>query len=96
MPAQWTQVHHLDEWQHGGFTDVDNMCLVCPFDHPLITDGGFIVRVGAGGRVEWIAPRHLDPERTARINTNHHPPDLSDPDPPQSLGHIPLGSGAAA
>lgn len=96
MPAQWTQVHHLDEWQHGGFTDVDNMCLVCPFDHPLITDGGFIVRMGAGGRVEWIAPRHLDTEQTARINTIHHPPDLSDPDPPQSLGHIPLGSGAAA
>ncbi|MDQ2722708.1 MAG: HNH endonuclease [Actinomycetota bacterium] len=82
MPAQWTQVHHLDEYQYGGLTDVDKMCLVCPFDHPLITDHGFTVRMGPDGRVEWIAPKHLDPSQTPRINTIHHPPDLSDPDPP--------------
>ncbi len=82
MPPQWTQVHHLDEYQYGGLTDVETMCLVCPFDHPLITDHGFTVRMGAGGRVEWIAPQHLDPDQTPRTNTIHHPPDLSDPDPP--------------
>lgn len=84
MPAQWTQVHHLDEWQHGGLTNVNTMCLVCPFDHALITSDGFTVRMGAAGRVEWIAPPDIDPERTPRINTIHHPPDLSDPDPPQA------------
>jgi len=82
MPAQWTQVHHLDEYHYGGLTDVDKMCLVCPFDHPLITDHGFTVRMGAGGRVEWIAPQHLDPDQTPRTNIIHHPADLSDPDPP--------------
>jgi len=44
MPAQWTQVHHLDEYHYGGLTDVETMCLVCPFDHPLITDHGFTVQ----------------------------------------------------
>jgi len=82
MPAQWCQVHHLDEYQYGGLTNVEKMCLVCPFDHPLITDHGYTVRVGAGGRVEWTAPKHLAPAQTRRVNTIHHPPDLTDPDPP--------------
>jgi len=82
MPPQWTQVHHLDEYHYGGLTDVDKMCLVCPFDHPLITDHRFTVRMGAGGRIEWTAPQHLDPDQTPRTNTIHHPPDLSAPHPP--------------
>ncbi|WP_127783548.1 HNH endonuclease signature motif containing protein [Rhodococcus sp. X156] len=82
MPAQWTQVHHLHEWQHGGPTDLHNLALVCPFDHRLITHEGFTVRMGTGGRVEWIAPRHLDPDQRPRTNPIHHPPDLSDSDPP--------------
>ena len=83
MPPQWCQVHHLDEYQYGGPTDVNNMCLVCPFDHPLITDHGFTVRIGPNSRVQWTAPTHLDPHQTPRINTIHHPPDLTDPDPPE-------------
>jgi len=82
IPPQWTQVHHLDEYQYGGRTDIHRMCLVCTFDHRLITEHGFTVRMGANGRVQWIAPKHLDPTQTPRINTFHHPPDLSDPDPP--------------
>ena len=78
MPPQWTQLHHLDEYQYGGLTDVEEMCLVCPFDHPLIADHGFTVGMGAHGRVGWIAPKHLDPSQTPRINTFYHPPDLSD------------------
>jgi len=38
--------------------------------------------MGTNGRVEWIPPHHLDPNQTPRINTIHHPPDLSDADPP--------------
>jgi len=82
IPAQWTQVQHLDEYQYGGRTDIHRMCLVCTFDHRLITEHGFTVRMGTNGRVQWIAPKHLDATQTARINTFHHPPDLSDPDPP--------------
>ena len=82
IPAQWTPVHHLTEYQHGGLTNTDQMCLACPFDHALITEHGYTVRMGTGGRVEWIAPQHLDPGQTPRINTLHHPPDLTDPDPP--------------
>ena len=32
--AYWrTHVHHLDEWDHGGSTDMDNLVLACHFDH---------------------------------------------------------------
>ncbi len=79
MPAQWTQVHHLTEWQHGGPTDLHNLALVCPFDHRLITHEGFTVRMGTHGRIEWIAPRHVDPQRVPRTNPIHHPPDLTHP-----------------
>lgn len=61
---------------------MNTMCLVCPFDHRLITEEGFSVRMGATGRVEWTDPHHLDPGQTPRINTLHHPPDLTDADPP--------------
>jgi len=40
IPAQWTQVQHLDEYQYGGRTDIHRMCLVCTFDHRLITEHG--------------------------------------------------------
>ena len=73
-------MHHPDEYQHGGLTNVDTVGLLCPFDHPLITEHGYTVRVGTHGRVEWTASTHLDPERPPRINTLHHPPDLTDPD----------------
>ncbi|MEO9220753.1 MAG: hypothetical protein ABI251_03065, partial [Mycobacteriaceae bacterium] len=74
--------HHLDEYQYGGRTDLHRMCLVCPFDHPLITDHSFTARMRPDGRAEWTAPKHLDPNQTPRTNPLHHPPDLTDPDPP--------------
>ena len=66
-------VHHRTEYQHGGLTNTDQMCLLCLFDHALITEHGYTVRMGTGGRVEWIAPQHLDPGQTPRINTLHPP-----------------------
>lgn len=83
LPPGYTQVHHLDEWAQGGNTDVDRMCLVCDYDHRLITHEGFTVTMGPDGRVQWTAPAHLDPSRTPHVNPLHHPPDLTDPDPPR-------------
>jgi len=56
-------VHHLTEYQHGGLTNTDQMCLLCPFDHTLITEHGYTVRMGTAGRVEWIAPNTSTPDR---------------------------------
>ena len=80
-PAAWTEVHHLTEWRAGGATDITNLALVCPFDHHLITTTGYTVRLGDSGRIEWIPPAQLDPTRTPRINSLHHPPVLTQLEP---------------
>lgn len=47
----WCQAHHVWHWEHGGTTDIDNMCLLCSHCHNLVhtnraditqgSDGGF-------------------------------------------------------
>lgn len=71
VPAAWCEAHHLVAWQDGGVTDLDNLALVCAFDHHLITDAGYTVALGRLGRVIWTAPAWLDPTRTPRINGAH-------------------------
>lgn len=33
--ARWLHIHHIDHWEHGGRTDIDRMCALCPRDHDL-------------------------------------------------------------
>ena len=32
----WCQSHHVWHWEHGGGTDIDNMCLLCSHCHQLV------------------------------------------------------------
>ena len=41
IPAAWAKAHHLRWWEHGGRTDLDNMCLVCERHHHLVHEGGW-------------------------------------------------------
>ena len=58
--ANWCQAHHIVHWEHGGHTDIDNMCLLCSHchHHRVHTNGARIVRASDG--------RHTlqHPERT--------------------------------
>jgi hypothetical protein len=72
-------VHHVTEWKYGGATDITNEDLACDSCHALVHDGpgGWKTRVAPPdaahpGRVEWIAPPHIDPDRRPRINHRHH------------------------
>ncbi len=31
--ANWCQAHHIKHWEHGGRTDLDNLCLLCSHCH---------------------------------------------------------------
>ncbi|MBY6681894.1 DUF222 domain-containing protein [Rhodococcus sp. BP-316] len=89
-PAIESQVHHIEEWQDGGSTDIDLLTYVCDMHHPMIHDGplGWSTSTAPpghlyAGRTLWHPPAIVDPQRRGRINHYHHPADfLWDDDEP--------------
>jgi hypothetical protein len=79
-PAAWSQAHHgAQDWAKGGLTDINSLVWACGPHNRLVHDGPggwttFIVRDGPdAGRIAWVPPEYIDPERTPRINRVHHP-----------------------
>lgn len=59
--------HHEEHWEHGGPTDIDNLCLLCgPCHHNEVHD--------RGGDIETAA----DGKRTLRHAARHCPPKVGD------------------
>ncbi|MEV6768455.1 DUF222 domain-containing protein [Nocardia sp. NPDC051030] len=82
-PATLAAVHHITEYAKGGNTDISNLTLACDHCHALVHDGpGGWKTVVLGndsefpGRTGWIAPPHIDPRGTPRVNNRHHPGEL--------------------
>jgi hypothetical protein len=77
-PATWVEAHHLLAWINGGLTDIDMMGSACPEHHKLVGDGPgqwqtiMITEGPDAGRVGWIPPAGVDPERTPRVNRAQH------------------------
>ncbi len=48
--ANWCQAHHIVHWEHGGKTDLDNLCLLCSYCHHHLvhTKGAQIIRDAHG------------------------------------------------
>ncbi|MET9486866.1 DUF222 domain-containing protein, partial [Nocardia sp. NPDC006630] len=83
MPATMCAVHHIDEWAHGGPTDIDNLTLACDHCHAQVHDGpGGWKTVVMGpdseypGRTGWIGPPHINPTGEPQVNHLHHPLEL--------------------
>jgi Domain of unknown function (DUF222) len=73
VPGYGCQAHHAKRgWAKGGQTNVDEEVLACPPHNRLVETGGWVTRIRADGRVEWIPPPQLDNGR-ARVNDYHHP-----------------------
>jgi hypothetical protein len=49
--------HHIRHWADGGETKLSNLVLLCRRHHRLLHEGGFEVRMGADGRVQFFHPR---------------------------------------
>ncbi|MEU6562990.1 HNH endonuclease signature motif containing protein [Nocardia nova] len=82
-PASLCAAHHIRDFAAGGRTDIENLALACDACHALIHNGpGGWKTTAAGpdsrhpGRTAWIAPEHIDPTRTPRINHRHHADEL--------------------
>ncbi|MEU6560627.1 HNH endonuclease signature motif containing protein [Nocardia nova] len=82
-PASLCAVHHVRDYRKGGATDIGNLVLACDACHALIHDGpGGWKTVVEGefspfpGRTAWIAPAHIDPSGTPKVNHRHHAGEL--------------------
>ena len=77
--ANWCQAHHIVHWEHGGPTDIDNLCLLCSHchHHQVHTNGAKIIR-GPDGKFTLQNPAVRPPDRQRRdrdtpssANRNH-------------------------
>lgn len=64
------EAHHIEPWERGGATSLDNLVLLCPHHHRLVEPRGrpqetdeWEVRMGNSRLPEFIPPARLDPAR---------------------------------
>ena len=69
----WCQAHHIRHWEHGGTTDIDNMCLLCSHCHHQVHINGAKIVRGSDGRYML---RHRVRRRTAHATQNSVQPAL--------------------
>ena len=74
----WCQVHHIRHWEHGGTTDIDNMCLLCNYCHHQVHDNGAQVVRRPDGRFTL----HHKVRRRAAPTTRNSSHDARPPSPP--------------
>ncbi|MFQ6393492.1 HNH endonuclease signature motif containing protein [Nocardia sp. KC 131] len=86
-PGYLCQTHHRNEWADGGTTDADQLTFVCEPHHRMAGTRGSDWTTAAAppghpkaGRTQWIPPAHVDPHRTRRMNSFHHPGEYLTPD----------------
>ena len=71
VPGYLCEVHHVQEWNTGGFTNIDNLTFACGPHHRLITPGGWTTRKHRDGNTQWLPPPNT--RATGGTNTYHHP-----------------------
>ena len=64
-PPSWSEVHHIQEWEHGGETKLSNLVMLCRQHHRQIHVTEWIVRI-RDGLPEFVPPEWIDHHRTAR------------------------------
>ncbi len=74
LPPGMTKAHHIRWWcRDAGPTDLSNGVLLCETCHHRIHDNGWEIEVegrGVNGRVWFIPPAHVDPDRAPRPGGN--------------------------
>ena len=68
-PAEFCHAHHVKHWADWGFTDDDNLALVCGHHHDLIHHKSWEIFFGEDRRPWLRPPTWIDPERTPVRNT---------------------------
>ena len=61
--ADWCQAHHIVHWQHGGPTNLDNLCLLCSRCHHRVHDQDWQVHKSPTGAYTLRRPPRDHPRR---------------------------------
>ena len=68
IPGPWTEAHHIQYWNLGGPTSVDNGVLLCSHHHHEVHKENWRIEVKSG--VPWfVPPSYVDPDRIPLRNT---------------------------
>jgi hypothetical protein len=67
-PAAWCDRHHILDWILGGNSDLNNLTLLCRYDHTHFLQKGWTCRINTDGLPEWTPPSWIDPEQRPQIN----------------------------
>ncbi|MQB01232.1 MAG: DUF222 domain-containing protein [Actinobacteria bacterium] len=54
--TRFLKSHHIEHWIDDGFTDPDNLVLLCGFHHRLVHGGGWSIRGNPEGRLRFVRP----------------------------------------
>ncbi|MGQ0463821.1 MAG: DUF222 domain-containing protein, partial [Sporichthyaceae bacterium] len=68
QPAWMSIAHHVEHWEHGGETSLENSALLCGKHHVTVHHRGWDCRIGEDGLPELIPPTWLDSTQTPRRN----------------------------
>ncbi|MFZ4519325.1 MAG: DUF222 domain-containing protein [Microthrixaceae bacterium] len=55
-PPSWTDLHHVELWEHGGATDLDLLAPLCRHHHGVVHRSGWSVRPAAGHGFDIVTP----------------------------------------
>jgi hypothetical protein len=82
---RWLHVHHVRHWQHGGESDPENLCCLCPVHHRMVHKGLLTIEGGPtdpdgltftdhqGRRLTPAHPRPPGPGGPRPTGQWHHP-----------------------
>ncbi|MCB2412153.1 HNH endonuclease [Demequina sp. TTPB684] len=65
-PPEHCEAHHIDWWEHGGRSDLNNGVMLCTRCHHDIHRQGWGIRI-RDGQVHFIPPPDIEPAQTPRL-----------------------------
>ena len=66
-PFEWCHIHHLDHWEHGAPTNLENLIPVCTRHHTQIHHGRLQIE-RTNGSDHWHRKPAITPGRTGRCS----------------------------
>ena len=72
--AEWCQAHHITHWQHGGPSNLDNLCLLCSRCHHRVHDQNWQVKREPTGKFYLQRPPRNQRQPRRRTKSRAHRP----------------------